>query len=170
MEGFNVETAQQAAARKQINQIFEGLVQQGVVAKTPSQILAEAPGLTATPSGVLAPRTLAPIPPAPSSALEQVAQSFKGMMAPAGRLIGKLTPLLSGYAIGSELTAAKQELGRPKSDPAIAGLAGLGALGGALSFTPLAPIGIPLSIASPMLREDLERLRQRALSLKMPPK
>ena len=107
----------------------------------------------------------APIPTAPPkpSGLEQVSQTFRGMMAPAARLASRVLAPLGLYSTGSEAVAAGQELAKPSPDYASAAASGVGALGGVMSlFPPTAAIGVPMAIAGPAVREEMERSKQRA--------
>lgn len=112
--GFNTQTAQEAAQQKELQRMFSNLQRTGAVADDASTFFARQPGMTATPSGVLMPRSEAPVtlgprgpqgqigftrppappppaPPAPpslasraASGLDQVGDMFKGMMRPIG--------------------------------------------------------------------------------------
>ena len=55
--GFNVETSQQAAAKAEAERIAQLLRQTGQVTQEAPQFFAQQPGMTSTPSGVLAPRS-----------------------------------------------------------------------------------------------------------------
>jgi hypothetical protein len=57
MTGFNVETSQQAAAKAEAERIAQLLRQTGQVTQEAPQFFAQQPGMTSTPSGVLAPRS-----------------------------------------------------------------------------------------------------------------
>ena len=54
--GYNVETAQQAAAKKEADAAAELTRRTGATNRTASQFLADQPGLTSSPAGVLYPR------------------------------------------------------------------------------------------------------------------
>jgi hypothetical protein len=60
MTGFNVETSQQAADKAEAERIAQLLRQSGQVAQEAPQFFAQQPGMTSTPSGVLAPRSELP--------------------------------------------------------------------------------------------------------------
>jgi len=55
--GYNVETSQQAAAKAEAERIAQLLRQTGQVTQEAPQFFAQQPGMTSTPSGVLAPRS-----------------------------------------------------------------------------------------------------------------
>lgn len=107
--GFNTQTAQEAAQQKEMQRMFSNLQRTGAVADDASTFFARQPGMTASPSGVLIPRSDAPVtlgprgpqgqigftrpaappPPAPpslasraASGLEYVSDMFRGMMRP----------------------------------------------------------------------------------------
>lgn len=118
--------------------------------------------------GPRAPGTPRPVPipttPIKPSGLEQVSQMFRTMMGKGANVLSRGAAPLAAYSIGSELTAAGQELKKPQPDPISVGASAAGALGGALSlFPPTAAIGLPLSIAGPMVRQQRERMKERAI-------
>jgi hypothetical protein len=55
--GYNVETSQQAAAKAEAEKIAQMLRQSGQVAQDAPEFFSRQPGMTSTPSGVLAPRS-----------------------------------------------------------------------------------------------------------------
>jgi len=55
--GYNVETSQQAAAKAEAERIAQLLRQSGQITQEAPQFFAQQPGMTSTPSGVLAPRS-----------------------------------------------------------------------------------------------------------------
>ena len=55
--GYNVETSQQAAAKAEAERIAQMLRQSGQVAQDAPEFFSKQPGMTSTPSGVLAPRS-----------------------------------------------------------------------------------------------------------------
>jgi hypothetical protein len=55
--GYNVETSQQAAAKARAQSIIDSLRQSGQVVEDAPTFFAQQPGMTSTPSGVLAPRS-----------------------------------------------------------------------------------------------------------------
>ena len=169
MGGFNIETAQQAARAKQAAQNVGALRQAGLVAQEAPDVLAKAPGMTASPSGVLYPRAPAgpsAPPPTPSrGALEEVKQIFTRMMGPgtAGRAavsagLRYVAPPLAGMQAGSELASMMKESESQEPDYTKMGLSGLGALGAVMSMFPAtAPVGIPLAVSAPMIQAGRER-------------
>lgn len=167
MGGFNIETAQQAARAKQAAQNVGALQRAGMVAQGAPDLLAQAPGMTASPSGVLYPRAPAgPVapPPTPSrGALEVVKDLFTTMMGPStlGRAaIRYAAPPLAGMQIGSDIGTLMTEAERQEPDYTKMGLTGLSALGAAASLFPMtAPIGIPVAIGAPMIQSYRERMK-----------
>ncbi len=106
MTGFNVETSQQAAAKEQAEKIAQMLRQTGQVPQGAPEFFSQQPGLTSTPSGVLAPRSDLPRylgprgpqgqiggvrPPAPvppkMSGLDATKDLFVSMMKSAGNIV-----------------------------------------------------------------------------------
>lgn len=169
MGGFNIETAQQAARAKEAARNIGALQQTGAGTKTAQQLLAEAPGLTATPSGVLYPRSAPPAPP--RSGLDEVTRLFREMIEPGSKLrtFGSMAmrygaPPLAGYQAGSELGALTSEMQKeqPSTGKMIAqGMGALGAMGSLFPAT--APIGIPLAITGPLMSEAIERGQGRPM-------
>jgi hypothetical protein len=118
MTGFNVETSQQAAAKEQAEKIAQMLRQAGQVPQGAPEFFAQQPGMTSTPSGVLAPRSDLPqylgprgpqgevggsrpsIPPVPKmSGLDATKELFVNMMKSAGNLgptMGEVKDLAGG--------------------------------------------------------------------------
>lgn len=168
MGGFNLETAQQAARGKQAAETVGALQRAGLVSQSAKDILAAAPGMTASPEGIAYPRSapsgpIAP-PPTPSrGALEAVSDLFKSMMGSGSLARGAIryaAPPLAGMQIGSDIATFGTELGREEPDYTKAGLAALGALGAGASMFPLtAPIGIPLAIGAPLIQSYRERTK-----------
>ena len=165
MQGFNVETAQQAARAKQAAQNIGALQRQGVLSQTAPEMLAKAPGMTATPSGVVYPRTAPSMkPPAPTSGLDEVTKLFRSMIEPGSKLrtFGSTAmrygaPPLAGYQAGSEIGSMIQEGRKESPDYLKMGLSGLGALGAGMSMFPVtAPVGIPLAIGAPLIQQMRE--------------
>lgn len=168
MGGFNLETAQQAARGKQAAETVGALQRAGLVSQSAKDILAAAPGMTASPEGIAYPRSapsgpIAP-PPTPSrGALEAVSDLFKSMMGSGSLARGAIryaAPPLAGMQIGSDIATFGTELGREEPDYTKAGLAALGALGAGASMFPLtAPIGIPIAIGAPLIQSYRERTK-----------
>jgi len=174
MGGFNIETAQQAARAKEAAENIGALQRAGVVSQGAPNVLAQAPGMTASPSGVLFPRSAVPSapPPTPSrGALEAVSDLFKGMMGPESKLggFGRAAmrygaPPLALYQTGSELGALSSQVGQENIDYGKAIPTALGALGAFGSMFPAtAPIAIPLAIAGPAMSSAVDIGRTRPL-------
>ena len=116
MTGFNVETSQQAAAKEQAEKIAQMLRQAGQVPQGAPEFFAQQPGMTSTPSGVLAPRSDLPQylgprgpqgevggprpPPVPKmSGLDATKELFVNMMKSAGNVgptMGEVKDLAGG--------------------------------------------------------------------------
>jgi hypothetical protein len=170
MQGFNVETAQQAARAKEAEEIAKRL---GLEPKAP---LTQAPGLTSTPSGVLTTRTepgqyLGPRSPQGEigvtkparSGLEQVTRTFEGMMQPITRglqTVGRyVAPPVTLGAAGVDIADIRQQMDLPPEERDLGKIAtsGLGVLGGALSLIPRTTIpGMALS-ALPFIYQNLPK-------------
>lgn len=166
MSGFNIETAQQAARAKEAARNVGALQQAGAGTKTAQQLLAEAPGLTSTPSGVLYPRSAPPATPAPPrGGLDEVTRLFRQMIEPGSkfRTVGSAVmrygaPPLAGFQAGSELGALSSEMEKEKPSTGKMIAQGMGALGAIGSMFPVtAPIGIPLAITGPLMSSAIER-------------
>jgi len=119
--------------------------------------------MTATPSGVLYPRSAPatkPVPPPPRSGLDEVTKLFRDMIEPGSRMrtIGGTVmkygaPPLAFAQSGRELGSMASEAGKEKPDYMKMGLSGLGATGAVMSvFAPTAPVGIPLAITAPLIQ------------------
>lgn len=167
--GFNIETAQQAARAREAENLLGALQKTGATVQTAPQVLANAPGLTSTPSGVIVPRSIN-IPPttAPSSpsGLEHVTRAFASMAAPAARVMSTaaryLAPPLALANAGGEGMRTYQELTKPETDYTQAALSGLGTIGSLMSaFPPTAPIGVPLALAAPVGRDIVTKFREQ---------
>lgn len=166
--GYNIETAQQAARAKQQAQNIGALQRSGILSQTAPDVLAKAPGMTATPSGVVYPRTSPSAPPIPEppskGALEKVTGIFERMMEPTskvrtigGTVFRYAAPPLAGLQAGSEIGSMIHEAGKEKPDYVKMGLSGLGALGAGMSAFPgTAGIGIPLAIGAPAIQRFRE--------------
>lgn len=172
MQGFNIESAQQAARAKQAEGTLGALQRSGAVGQSAQQVLAGAPGLTSSQSGVLYPRSApSPVTPPSRGALEQVKSLFQEMIEPGtktraigGALLRYGAPVLGGYQAGSEYGALSNELAKrdPNYGKALAHT--IGGLGAAASMFPLtAPIGIPMAITGPLMAEAIERGQGRPL-------
>ena len=135
MQGYNIETAQQAARNKQAQSVLEALQRQGVLDPQKNFFASQA-GLTSTPSGIVYPRTepprtvgprgplgqigptqaplpppspppLPPSPPSKTSGLEYVTRKFEQIANnPVTKFIGK-----SAERYGLPVLAGTQVLG-----------------------------------------------------------
>jgi hypothetical protein len=79
-EGYNIETAQRAAAKKEADMVAELARRAGITEHTASQFLARQPGLTSSPAGIISPRvsarpTIGPRSYGPAPLAVQAAQS-----------------------------------------------------------------------------------------------
>ena len=155
--GMLEDTAAEAARRKVMAENLLGMQQSGTTLKDATQLLAEAPGMTSTPSGIRFPTTEAGFyraPPKPTG-LEQVNTLFKVMMRPIGALAstaGKyvLPPLALASAAGEGVNIA-QQLRKPEEDRDLvsAALSAGNILGSGMSmYPPTAPVGIPLMLGT----------------------
>ena len=151
--GYNIQTAQEAARLREMRALEQAMQEAGG-ARTLGQVLAEAPGMTASKHGVVYPRTAPPpnipTPPAPKiGPLEQVSQLFRTMMSsPIAKIA--IPPLAAGSA-GLDLADIVQEQRKEDPERMKQALAALGILGSGLSMIPRAtPVGLGLSAAVPI--------------------
>jgi hypothetical protein len=114
--GFNTETAQVSARQKEMSRLLSELQRSGAIAEDASQVFAQQPGLTSSPSGILLPRsdtpttlgprgpegqigyTRPPPPPPPNlgartmtragAGLDYITDTFRGMMRPVAGAVG----------------------------------------------------------------------------------
>ncbi len=170
MQGFNVETAQQAARAKEAARNIGALQRQGMVAQSAPDLFAKAPGMTSSPSGVLYPRSApAAKPVPPKSGLDEVTKIFRQMIEPGSKLrtfggtaMRYGAPPLALAQAGSELASMSQEGSKESPDYMKMGLSGLGALGAGMSMFPAtAPVGIPLAVTAPLIQYLRENKGQR---------
>ena len=123
------------------------------------------PGQPAQTSGLRQLPRPKPLPPPPRlSGLEMVTQQFRAMAQPwisRAAIMGRYAiPPLALAGTGGELVSAERELRKPQPDPVSVGASTAGALGGVLSlFAPM--VGVPLSIAGPVVRHERERMKER---------
>lgn len=176
---YNVGTSQQSAAAKQQAEVIEQLKRQGVVSGDAKSLLAKAPGLTSTPSGVLLPSSqvyadvpptqgTTPTPPPPQqrpSPLSRITGGFSRGMQIAPRTFPGLTGALSGLGV-AELG---QEAFRRGSEGDVPGsiLASMGALGSAASLLPFPQtrVGGPImAMTSPLALYLYDKAKDRAVS------
>jgi hypothetical protein len=158
---YNEGTAQQAASRRAQEGVLAKLRQQNVIGQSSDDILSKLPGMTATPSGILAPSsavypTAPPTPPAPPQmppkpgALSQVGGMLKQG---AGAVMN--APGVSGALGGLGMAEAGQEFMKRQAAGDVPGqaLAGMGVVGGGLAMVPnpmAKALGAALSTASPL--------------------
>jgi hypothetical protein len=137
-QGYNEQTSQQAAQRKEMDKLLSQLKQTGAVADDASTVFARNPGMTSSPSGILLPRSETPAMLGPrgpegqvgytkpppqslasramkqaSSGLDYVNDMFKAMMRPiagAASTLGKyvVPPLALASAAGEGVNIAQQ--------------------------------------------------------------
>jgi len=191
MTGFNLETAQKSAAEKQMADVIERLKARGIAPDSAKNVLANAPGMTSTPAGVLTPKSPLPTyagprgpggevgfstrPPPPTfaskamSGLEAVTNTFKQMMAsPVGRATGALarfaaTPLALADVAGQG-TQIMQELRKPDAEQDFTkmGLNAARGIGAGLSVLPGgARVGVPIMLGA-MAGQQLNDPESRA--------
>lgn len=191
MTGFNTETAQKAAAEKQMADVIERLKARGIAPDSAKNVLANAPGLTSTPAGVLLPKSelptytgprgpggevgfsTRPTPPTFSSkvvsGLDAVTNTFKRMMeSPVGRATGALAKFaalpLAAADIAGQGTQIMQELRKPdaQQDFTKMGLNAARGIGAGLSVLPGgARVGIPIALGA-MAGQQLNDPESRA--------
>lgn len=159
--GFNIETAQQAARARETEQLMGGLQRQGAVGRSAPQILADMPGLTSSPSGVIYPRTTQPpttVPPRPSG-LDQVNGMFKSLMGPASTALKFATPPLALATAAGETVRARQLLQQDQPDPMGAALSGITATSGLAALSPrMTPMAVPIGVGAGALQYMRGRL------------
>jgi hypothetical protein len=165
--GYNLVTAQQAAGTRESSALIDQLRRQGLVNQTSQSLLANAPPLSSTPSGVAVPRSVStpdvpprvgqPEPQRPSmtsrmsQGMGNINQRVAGIPTRAFGALGGL-----GVAEGAMEAKHRAETG----DVPGAALASAGALGSLLSlFPPMRIVGAASTIASPLGMVLLDRLR-----------
>ena len=158
---YNEGTAQQAASRRAQEGVLTKLRQQNVIGQSSDDILSKLPGMTATPSGILAPSsavypTAPPTPPAPPQmppkpgALSQVGGMLKQG---AGAVLN--APGVSGALGGLGMAESGQEFMKRQAQGDVPGqvMAGMGVAGGGLAMVPnpmAKALGAALATASPL--------------------
>lgn len=170
---YNEMTAQQAARRKMQEGVLGKLMQQNVIGQTADDVLARMPGMTATPSGVLAPSSAVYPQAQPSVAPPQPpAPARPGPLSQAGGMAKKAigavagSPVLSGALGGLSMAESGQEFFNRYKQGDIPGMmiSGAGAVGGGMQMLP-APqakaLGAGLSAASPLTMYLYDKLRGR---------
>jgi len=177
-QGYNEQTSQQAAQRKETEKLLAQLRQTGAVADDAPAFFARQPGMTSSPSGVVYPRSqpspslgprgpqgqigyskppAPPPPPAPSmlsraaGGLEYVGDMFKSMMRPLGTVVKYATPPLALASAAGEGVNIAQQYRKPEGqrDATSMMLSGGNILGSGLSLFPAtAPVGVPLALGT----------------------
>jgi hypothetical protein len=196
-QSYNERTAQIAARQKQAEQNILNLQRQGVVASSAQDLLANAPGGTATKSGVYAPAVEAgqyggprgpggergfyrPPPPAGPGVMQRIGSGLQGVTEKLGSLsrtvlpgattLGKyVAPPLGGIAAGLDVAELAHEYQKPEDqrDYLKMALKGAGVAGGALSMIPAT---MPLGFAVSAAVPALEYAREKGyLGLPPPP-
>lgn len=167
--GYNLTTAQQAAGTRESTALIDQLKRQGLVGQSTQSLLANAPPLSSTPSGVAIPRSVSvpdvpprvgqPQPQGPSMAsrmsqgMSNINQRVAGIPTRAFGALGGL-----GAAEGAMEAKHRAETG----DIPGAALASAGALGSLLSlFPPMRIVGTAATIASPLGMVLLDRIRDK---------
>lgn len=164
--GYMERTAQEAARRAELARIEQELIARRVI--PPGNVMAQMPGMTSTPGGILAPSsavypTQPPAPPAPPRApLAQMAQTAgrTGANLLADLLRSRLMGALGAGSTAYQGIEALKQLREGNIEEGA--LSGVGALGGALSMIPTLPtavVGGGLSIA-PYIYRKLRQQRQ----------
>jgi hypothetical protein len=132
----------------------------------------EVPASPDLPTGQ--PSQLAPLPKAPAiptvapppSGLEQAKNMFTSMMRQTAKVLPYVAAPVAGYSLGRDVADLYMGYEQPKEerDYLDLGLTGLGALATMGSYTPLAPVAIPASIAAPAVRNLRRTLIEKAQS------
>ena len=126
-----------------------------------------------TPEGGQGP-VLSPIPKAPAiptvapppSGLDQVKTMFNNFMRQTAKAVPYVAAPFAGYSLGRDVADLYMGYEQPKEerDYLDLGLTGLGALSTVGSYTPLAPVAIPASIAAPAVRNLRRTLIEKSQS------
>lgn len=196
--GYAVQTAQDAAAQRQMQQIIEQMRQKGVVGSTAQQLLANAPGMTSTEHGILAPRseprpTVGPrpveppmgppvpptsvgytqAPPQQPGALQRMGQAIGSGARTAGGVAADVlsAPRLAGAAGGVGAMEAYMDFqNRIERDPLGAYLAAaMGAVSASSAFPLLpTPYRVGTAVAPPLVMMAYDKLRPYKSVLEQP--
>lgn len=165
---YNEMTAQQAARRKAQEGVLSSLRQQNVIGQSADDLLAKLPGMTATPSGILAPSSAvyptapsappAPPPPGPGPLSRAAGVVQQG----AGAVLR--SPLVMGALGGVSAMESAQETQKRFSEGDMPGaaIASSGVVGGGLQMVPSVPtkaFGAMISAASPLTLYLYDKLR-----------
>jgi hypothetical protein len=176
---YNVGTSQQSAAAKQQAEVIEQLKRQGVVSGDAKSLLAKAPGLTSTPSGVLLPssQVYADVPPTqgttstPPPPQQRPSPLSRGAQALSrGVNIGyRAFPGAAGALAGLGTAELGQQAYSRFSEGDVLGgiLASVGAGSSAFSLFPFPVTRVPstlLAVASPLALLAYDKMKERAVS------
>ena len=158
---YNEATAQQSANRKAQEGVLAKLRQQNVIGQSSDDILAKLPGMTATPSGILAPSSAVyptapsapPVPPQAPPRPGPLSQAAGVLRQGAGAVLN--APGVSGALGGLGMAESGQEFMKRQAAGDMPGqvMAGMGVAGGALAMMPnrmAKALGAALSAASPL--------------------
>ena len=184
---YNVGTSQQASAAKQQADVIEQLKRQGVVTGDARSVMAKAPGLTATPSGVLLPssQVYADIPPPQGttppqrpSLMQRTGQTTRNIAAGLGRgaTVPFRSPVIAGALGGMGAMESGMEAQRRMKDNDMvgAGIAAAGLGGGLAALYPnpvVRSAGLITAAASPTamyLYDKAKKAREEGAGLKPP--
>lgn len=159
---YNEATAQQAASRRAQEGVLAKLRQQNVIGQSSDDILAKLPGMTSTPSGILAPSSAvyptapsAPPPAPPQMPTKPGPLSQVGGMLKQGAGAVMNAPGVSGALGGLGMAESGQEFMKRRAAGDVPGqvMAGMGVVGGGLAMVPnpmVKALGAALSTASPL--------------------
>lgn len=179
---YNVGTSQQAAAANEQAKVIEQLKRQGIVTGDAKSVLAKAPGLTSTPSGVLLPSsqvyadipptqgTTPPPPPEPPQPRQPSPLSRGAQAVSRGVNIGyRAFPGAAGALAGLGAADLGQQAYSRFSEGDVPGgiLASVGAGSSALSLFPFPVTRVPstlLAVASPLALLAYDKMKERAVS------
>lgn len=179
---YNVGTSQQAAAANEQAKVIEQLKRQGIVTGDAKSLLAKAPGLTSTPSGVLLPSsqvyadvpptqgTTPPPPPEPPQPRQPSPLSRGAQAVSRGVNIGyRAFPGAAGALAGLGMADLGQQAYSRFSEGDVPGgiLASVGAGSSALSLFPFPVTRVPstlLAVASPLALLAYDKMKERAVS------
>lgn len=178
---YNVGTSQQAAAANEQAKVIEQLKRQGIVTGDAKSLLAKAPGLTSTPSGVLLPSSqvyadvpptqgTTPPPPEPPQPRQPSPLSRGAQALSRGVNIGyRAFPGAAGALAGLGMADLGQQAYSRFSEGDVPGgiLASVGAGSSALSLFPFPVTRVPstlLAVASPLALLAYDKMKERAVS------
>jgi hypothetical protein len=184
---YQTGTSQQASAAKQQADVIEQLKRQGVVSGDARSVMAKAPGLTATPSGVLLPssQVYADIPPPQGttpppkpSLMQRTGQTTRNIAAGLGRGVTApfRSPIMAGAMGGMGAMESGMEAQRrvQAGDMPGAGIAAAGTVGGLAMLAPnplLRGVGAATAVSSPVamyLYDKAKKAQEEGAGLKPP--